>query len=244
MTEVPFSMLAAVATAGLMAAGCGPTPDKADDPAPAQAGATTGADAGTAAAARLGIDIPDPLGKRGTDTPSAQASPPNEAAIARQIMADPASYKPENYVYVTKVLWERGDRQQAAFWHFLFQIRTAPWLPYNPDLGPFRSGVNASIGARINEWLGSDYDAWLETTRRAMSYERRIPLSPERPAGLSQAEWSAAVERARAGWAADFREITGPTGPTKAALEAQRRSNGRYVGPLQDPGAPLPADWR
>ncbi len=242
MTERPVSMLAAATIAGLMAAGCNPSPDKTDEPAPAQTGPTTEVDAGTAAAARLGIDIPRPL-ENGA-APSAQAGAPDEAAIARQILADPAAYKPETYVYVTKYLWERGDRQQAAFWHFLFQIRTVPWLRYQPDLAQFRGGVNASIGAAINEWLGSDYDAWLETTRRAIAYERRMPLSPERPAGVSQPEWNEAIEQGRDGWAADFREITGPSGPTKAGMDAQRRSNGRYVGPLRDPGAPLPADWR
>jgi hypothetical protein len=164
--------------------------------------------------------------------------------MARAILADPAAYRPETYVYVTRYLWERGDRRQAAFWHFLFQIRTAPWLPYDRNLGPLRSGVNASIGATINTWLGSDYDAWLETTQRAMAYERRMPLSPERPAGLSQARWASDVARARAGWETDFRQITGPSGPTRAGMEARRRANGLYVGPLRDPGAPLPADWR
>jgi hypothetical protein len=104
--------------------------------------------------------------------------------------------------------------------------------------------VNASIGRTINEWLGSDFDAFIDTTARALSYERRIPLSPERPAGVSESEWAAAVARARDSWASDFRETTGPGGPTKAQLDAQRRANGLYVGPLQAPGAPLPADWR
>lgn len=235
MADAPVLMFAAVTMAGLVAAGCGPSPTaEPDAPAAAQP------DAGDAAAARLGIEIPRPL----ENQPATQSGPQDEASIARAILADPAAYKPETYVYVTKYLWERGDRQQAAFWHFLFQIRTAPWLAHDPQLGPFRGGVNSSIGATINDWLGSDFDAWLETTRRAISYERRIPLSPERPAGLSESQWSAEVARARQSWEADFRQITGPGGPTKAQMDAQRRSNGRYVGPLQDPGAPLPANWR
>lgn len=235
MADAPVQMIAAVTMAGLVVTGCGPSP-RAEPEAPT----AVQSDAGDAAAARLGIQIPRPLENQSAP----QSGPPDEASIARAILADPAAYKPETYVYVTKYLWERGDRQQAAFWHFLFQIRTAPWLAHDPRLGPFRGGVNSSIGATINDWLGSDFDAWLETTRRAISYERRIPLSPERPAGLSEGQWSAEVARARQSWEADLRQITGPGGPTKAQMEAQRRANGRYVGPLQDPGAPLPADWR
>ena len=234
MTDAPVLMLAAVTLAG-MVAGCGPSPS-----AEPETPVTVQPDAGEAAAARLGIDIPRPL----ENQPAAQVGPQDEASIARAILANPAAYKPEAYVYVTKYLWERGDRQQAAFWHFLFQIRTAPWLAHDPLLGPFRGGVNSSIGATINDWLGSDFDAWLETTRRAISYERRMPLSPERPAGLSESQWAAEVAHARANWETDFRQITGPGGPTKAQMDAQRRQNNRYVGPLQDPGAPLPADWR
>ena len=194
------------------------------------------------------IKIPDPLNRRSAagsaETQFRGALPSDEATLARSIMENPAAHKPETWVYVTKYLWERGDRQQAAFWHFLFQIRTLPWLEYDRQMGPFRSGVNASIGATINEWLGSDYDAWLETTRRAIAYERRLPLSHERPAGVSEAAWAQSIARGRQTWETDFRQLTGPGGTTRAQIEAVKRQNGRYVGPLRDPGAPLPNDWR
>ncbi|KAI9881670.1 MAG: hypothetical protein M1823_006619, partial [Watsoniomyces obsoletus] len=211
MTDTPVPTLTAMALASLLVAGCGPSPEVAPEPPSARTAAARDADrqdAGDAAAARLGIDIPRPLEPGAVRPTTPHAAAQDEAGMARAILADPAAYRPETYVYVTKYLWERGDRRQAAFWHFLFQIRTDPWLPHDRNLGPLRSGVNASLGALINEWLGSEYDAWLETTRRAISYERRMPLSPERPAGLSQAQWSAAVAEARAAWETDFQRIT------------------------------------
>lgn len=199
-----------------------------------------------------GVSIPSPridwpVPPAGPATASASAEPEGEldrAAIAREIMADPAAYKPETYVFVTQHLWSRGDRLQAAFWHYLFQIRTLPWAEQQRELRPFRAAINESLGGEIHRWLGADYDAWVEMTRRVMAYERRIPLSPERPPGLSEAEWRAQVERSRADWREDFEDVFGPSGPGRASIEADRRASGLPVGPLQDAGAPLPDDWR
>lgn len=210
--------------------------------------------AGQASAAeqegRLNIPTPKidwPTPPAGPAAASANAEPVGEldrAAIAREIMADPAAHKPETYVFVTQHLWSRGDRLQAAFWHYLFQIRTLPWAEQVPELRPFRAAVNESIGGEIHRWLGSDYDAWADLTRRAMAYEQRIPLSPERPPGLSEAEWLAQVQRSRAAWREDFNHVFGPDGPRRTDIEADRRASGFAIGPLQNPGVPLPDDWR
>lgn len=220
--------------------GCGPADDgSVHETSPAGEQAMAG-QAGSSPSSR--IDWPTP------PAPAAPASDTEDAAqrdaIVRELLEDPAAHKPETYVFVTQHLWSRGDRLQAAFWHYLFQIRTAPWLQYEPEMAPFRGAVNESLGGAINRWIGSDYDAWEAVTRRAVAYERRLPLSPERPAGLDESEWLAHVAQARAAWTEDFESVFGAGGSGRAEMEAQRRANGLPVGPLEAPGAPLPDHWR
>lgn len=233
--------LVAISSVAALAA-CGPS-----EPGEGKGGLTQdeASSAGGLVVPTPNVTIPQAPSLRG---PIAGANPdattPDEAQIARALLADPSAYPPVTYVYVTKYLWERGDRLQAAFWHTLFQIRTAPYLRYDRNLGPLRASVNQVLGGQILGWLGSDYAAWEDVTRRAISYERRAPLNPEIPEGVSPTEWAAQVESSRRAWQADFNATFGPSGPGRAAVDAQRRANGLYVGPLQNPGAPLPADWR
>ena len=237
----------AVTCSALLAA-CSPANDSGEDAA--QETPLVTADQSSSPGG-LVVPVPDvPIARapslRGPTSSSANpdATTPDEAEIARALLADPSAYPPITYVYVTKYLWARGDRRQAAFWHTLFQIRTAPYLRYDRDLGPLRGSINQVLGGEVLRWIGSDYAAWEEVTRQAMAYERRAPLNPERPEGVAKREWLAHVAQSRQAWATDFNDTFGPRGPGRRALDSRRRSNGLYVGPLQDPGAALPAEWR
>ena len=205
-----------------------------------KSGAATGARAGDA-----GPEAASPEVRVASASAAEQdAVGSRERQIAEDLLRDPSAHPPVSYVYVTSYLWNRGDRLQAAFWHYMFQIRTAPWVKHDRNLAPLRGAVNESIGGTINRWVGSDYAAGEYVTRRAIAFEQRMPLTAERPAGLTEAQWRTEVEESRRAWVADFETMFGPGGPGRASMEAQRRSNDLPVGPLESPGAPLPADWR
>lgn len=221
------ALIAAIA----MTSACGPAENSASAGVIGDAAAATEVTAPEVSVASGSAGEQDAVGSR-------------ERQIAEDLLRDPSAHPPVSYVYVTSYLWNRGDRLQAAFWHYMFQIRTAPWLKHDRNLGPLRGAVNESIGGTINRWVGSDYAAWEDVTRRAIAFEQRMPLNAERPAGLTEAQWRTEVEESRRAWVADFETMFGPGGPGRASVEAQRRSNGLPVGPLESPGAPLPADWR
>ncbi len=176
---------------------------------------------------------------------SANDEQQNIARAAQGILADPSSAQPMNYIFVVQFLWERGDREQAAFWYYLWQMRTRPWAQAGmPQIAQLRGALTETWGRPVNEWLGSDVDARTALAERAISYERTLPLSPDRPNGVSAERWMELVVTQRQTYEAQFREfLTMPQFHGDAHREA-RLANGLYVGPWQSPGAPLPDSWR
>ena len=164
------------------------------------------------------------------------------ASASAAVNVDIAAASPFELAETSKAMWARGDRLQAAFWFYVFQIRTAPWAEAQPDLLPLRGSINDSLGRTVNEWLASDVEAWEELAERAIAYEAAQPLSSERPDGLDAADWQGRVERARATYAADFRQVFASF--DAGDIAAMRREHDLPVGPLDQPGAPLNPDWR
>ena len=91
--------------------------------------------------------------------------------------------------------------------------------------------------------LGSDPIAWRDIAARAISYEKKIPLYPGKPDGISEPEWRKLVADSRAEYEAGFRKFSATLADPKA-YSAQRKAHGLYVGPLKDPGSPLPDSWK
>lgn len=178
-------------------------------------------------------------------SPVPQTAPANAAPSPEDVLAHPDSVEPMLYIEVVDALWARGDRAQAAFWYYLWQIRTRPWARRGPPhYAQLRGALMEVRGRPINEWIGSDVDARTDLATRAMAYERTMPLSAERPEGLTAEQWQAAVAAERDSYAAEFREVMAYPQFQPEAQRAARRRNGLPVGPWVSPGAPLPDDWR
>ena len=178
--------------------------------------------------------------------PTLQArAAPSAYPSAEAVLAHPEATNPFNYAIAVRWLWEHDRRQQAAFWFYVFQARTRPWAladKRGDAAGALRGALNEELGTTINRWIGSDLGAWRNTAERAVSYERRLPLSPERPDGVDAATWQRLVATSRADYAAQMR--TAFAGLSAQTLAAKRAENGLHVGPLDRPGPPLPDAWR
>jgi hypothetical protein len=164
---------------------------------------------------------------------------------AETVLAHPEAVNPFTYAVAVKWLWQQGRRQQAAFWFYMFQARTRPWSLADTGgegLGALRGALNDELGSVINSWVGSDPAAWRNIAERAIAFERRLPLSPERPEGLDAAAWRRLVATSRADYAAQMQEAFAGLDAEKFA--ANRRSAGLRVGPLEQPGPALPDAWR
>lgn len=177
-------------------------------------------------------------------------SPDQSRQAADYVMAHPDSVAPADYIYVVGRLMHDGNMERAAFWYYLWQIRIWPWLERGPaapaiPLNQMAAIVTEEMGRPINEWAGSDFDAWRGLMLRASSYERTFPLYAGKPAGLSDSEWQERVAKSRATHdQATLDSVIPDTPQAKADNEAARRKNGLYVGPWKSPGKPLPDDWR
>lgn len=166
-----------------------------------------------------------------------------QAADPYAILDDPQVRNPFEWVEAIAALWRRGDRLQAAFWYYVFQIRSRPWAEADmaqtggSGVAALRSSITYALGAPINEWLGSDPATWRDTGARAIAFEKRLPHHGGRPEGIDEATWARMNETARTGHEAGFDQVWRQY--SFADLEARRRQAGLYVGPLQDPGQPL-----
>ena len=131
----------------------------------------------------------DPAAGLRTGQPHAQTdAQPSSAAI----LAHPEMYGPFTYAIVVRDMWAQGRRLQAAFWFYVFQARTRPWSAADmtgDGAAALRGALNEELGPAINGWVGSDLEAWRALAQRAVSYEARLPLCPQRPEGISAAAW-------------------------------------------------------
>ena len=169
-----------------------------------------------------------------------------QAEAVRYVLAHPDAVNPFAYAYLFGALWEKGDRAQAAFWFYLFQVRTRPWAQSDTrgdGFAALRTALNDGFGMTINGWVGSDVQAWHDIAARAISYEKKVPLYAERPEGMTDAAWQKLVSDTRKEYEDGFTETFSEMLADVKGFEDQRRANGLYVGPLQAPGTPLPAHW-
>ena len=176
------------------------------------------------------------------------------------IIARPDSVNPLAFALVSESLWDRGQRARAAFWFYLFQARTQPWMQGGPisdllltdyfsallgrpeNYFATRRAWNQRVAGVVNSWANSDLDAVVALAGRVFSYEARIPLYPGRNTYASQALWDQSVVDKRAANVEGFQSSM--AGIDRETFYAERRKQGKYVGPWQEPGPPLPDDWR
>lgn len=171
-------------------------------------------------------------------------TPAERLKAADYVIANPDAVNPFYYAAVINTLWRRGDRAQATFWYYIFQSRSRAWADASPDLAELRGSLNDGMGQTINQWAASDLAAWHDIGARAISYEKKIPLYAGRPDGYSQEKWAAAVAQRRKDYQDGFTAAFSATQADPKIHDEQRRKNGLYVGPLQEPGTPLPDAWR
>lgn len=180
-------------------------------------------------AAVFGIAVPARSGPRNPD--------PYEILDATEVA------NPFDWIEPIATLWRRGDRLQAAFWYYVFQIRSRPWAAADRQrtggsgAAALRASITETLGRPINEWLGSDPAAWKETGTAAIAFEKRLAFHAGRPDGIDEPAWLAMNRSAREEYEEGFEALWGQY--SFAQLEDMRRSNGLYVGPLRNPGQPL-----
>lgn len=165
-------------------------------------------------------------------------------SLVERVLAQPGQATPWEIAQAAGALWADGRRLQAAFWFYVFQQRSRAHADVDKGgdgAAALRASLNAMLGEEINPWLGSDVAAWREVATRAMSFEAKLPIGPA-PEGVSATDWVAAVAKARAEYRAGYDATLGRADP--AEMARTRRENGLPVGPLDQPGPALPADWR
>jgi hypothetical protein len=156
------------------------------------------------------------------------------------VLDSPEVRNPFDWIEPIATLWNRGDRLQAAFWYYVFQIRSRPWAEADAvgdGAAALRGAITEVLGRPINEWLGSDLAAWKETQAAAIDFEKRLGFYAGRPDGIDGPAWAAMNQRVREEYEEDFEALWSQY--SFAQLEDMRRSNGLYVGPLRNPGQPL-----
>ncbi|WP_332805688.1 hypothetical protein [Sphingomonas sp. RT2P30] len=159
----------------------------------------------------------------------------------------PESVNPMMLPLIISKLMRRGDMMHAAFWYYFWQIRSAPWAKFGPPDGypALRGAFSAALGPVINGWAGSDPDAFRDLMTRATSFERRAPLYGGKPDGVTDTAWQAAIARSRLDHNIEQLDSIFPRDAAgRQKYLDRRKANGLYVGPLRDPGEPLPETWR
>lgn len=164
-------------------------------------------------------------------------------AQADYVTAHPEAVHPIYLAVAAQVLWQRGDRLKAAFWYYVFQARTGPWVKRSDlQFSSLRAALNQSLGSEVNEWIASDPQARTEVASRAIAFEKRAPLYPGRPDGTSEEDWTQAIAAYRLEYEEGFKTYILKTPPEQ--IHRERKANGLHNGPLQAPGAALPEEWR
>lgn len=177
----------------------------------------------------------------------ADGSAAEKAAAAEEMQAHPEKVNPFGLLPLITYLLDQGDWERATFWYYFWQQRSRPWARLGTSDGEaaLRGSVIATLGPVVNEWAGSDPLAMRDLMVRAWRFERRAPLYPGRPAGVSEADWAKTVAEERA--VNDPEEVARgyPANPTDLESNAaERRRNHLYVGPWQHRGRPLMENWR
>jgi hypothetical protein len=170
-----------------------------------------------------------------------------ETAI-QYIFKHPEVVNPFLYASLSAALIKQGNIEQAAFWFYIFQSRTGAWVANDPDQSAspaLKASFNEVLGGPINQWLGSDVNAWHDLAARAISYEKKFPFYKGKIDSVPDQQWQQALldgrQKYESGFNSAFAQILTDGG--KSSYD-QRKANGLYVGPWQNPGKPLLDEWK
>lgn len=174
------------------------------------------------------------------DTAPQAAQPPSPETV----LANLSSIQPLNLVYVVSGEWAAGNKLKAAFWFYVWQIRTDAWVTGMNDSGftQSRNMLNNQMGQGVNTWIAADPALMRDTAERAISYEAKLPLWTERPEGLGESDWAAIIAKSRADYASEMQAAFAEM-PVEE-IRTLRQEKGLPVGTPADMGEPLPDDWR
>lgn len=204
-----------------------------------------------AASILVGVLLSLPAGAMAQEAPSpetAEAAAAPDPAPAESIpsiddvLGNLANISPFNLVYVFQQYWDAGDKLKAAFWFYIWQLRTGPWAELDPETAQVRAALNQQAGMAINGWLAADPELMKQTAERAHGYESKLPLWNRRPEGIAEDFWNTTITQHRAAYAAEMSEAFTTTPPDQ--IRTLRAEAGMPVGTPTDLGAPLPDDWR
>jgi len=166
-------------------------------------------------------------------------------ARLRDTETHPERYPPDDWAVLSSFQVSQGDMLRAAFWFYMYQIRSRPWARADTGGGgaaALRASFNATLGADINEWIGADPELWRSVVERAIAYEAKLPLYAGRPPGTDEATWLKTVERERRAYADEAKAAFTKMDPAEVART--RKENSHFVGALSDKGRPLDDSWR
>ena len=173
-----------------------------------------------------------------------QSEVPEERAEASDYLFDhPDAVEPIHLIYGVFDHMARGDRERALFWFYIWQTRTRPYMEGDSDFAQVRGVLNFTVREELLTWAGSDFDANMEVWIRAIRYELKAPLYKGRPEGVSEERWQERIAKARQDNSEES-VLALFEDETVGDIEAERRANGRYVGPWIGAGRPLKDEWR
>ncbi|MBA2934155.1 hypothetical protein HZF05_08585 [Sphingomonas sp. CGMCC 1.13654] len=169
-----------------------------------------------------------------------------ERAIEAALAAPYALHPLTGYPPLVGALWADGRRTQATFWFYVFQERSAAWALADDEgrgsgAAALRTAMNDQLGQAINPWVASDVSAWKRIAARAVSYEAKFPLYARRPEAMTQHDWLATVDRARATYRDQLKQLQDVDA---AGIADSRKQRGLPTGSLDDPGPDLPDGWQ
>lgn len=174
--------------------------------------------------------------------PAPVPAPAESIPSIDDVLGNLANISPFNLVYVFQQYWDAGDKLKAAFWFYIWQLRTGPWAELDPETAQVRAALNQQAGMAINGWLAADPELMIEVAQRASGYEAKLPLWSRRPDGIAEDFWINTIAQHRAAYAAEMADTFATTTPDQ--IRTLRAEAGMPVGTPADLGAPLPDDWR
>lgn len=179
-----------------------------------------------------------------TDDQDEDAVSPNPADDPQFILSNLTEVSPLNLAYVVADEWKAGNKLQASFWFYIWQIRTDAWVTGVDESGfkIYRNMLNDEMGRTINAWIAADPALMRDTAQRAIGYEAKLPLATMRPDEMSEADWLAIIAKSRSDYAKEMHDAF--NGISDEEILETRAENGLAIGPLTDKGEPLPEDWR
>ncbi len=177
------------------------------------------------------------------------AQAPNQTdVIMSGLLSNPEQVDPMSWGIVANQLFNQGDKLRAAFCFYVFQVRTLPFVKAlegtanDNNIVASRNGLNQLLASQINEWIATDPEAVYQVARQAIAYEASLSQDNLRPQSVPQEAWRLIVAQERQSYAQEMENTLGSP-QQRQALAELRRATGFEVGPLKEPGAPLPPEW-